>query len=291
MHDLDVAHADLKPGNVLIVHPTPDGVGLDSSSLHLKLCDFGFSSCASPNGPRLRAFQGTPAYLAPEACTPADASKGYRGKPVDMWAYGCVVYELLHRRLAFSAQESFQLENRIRAANHAPFDQGTPAGAKALVAGCLQVSTPKRLTCSEALAKPWLRDAPRAEMTERTADVGEARAHEAAEVDGANNNETSRGDAGRTAQMPHDGASEDGSHDARASLRQRRSMKALSKRTAVHLQAGEVEVPCEVQHHDLQLVQVGKPEAEREGEPSRGAEAEDFHSPPETRPFWESWFR
>ena len=134
--------------------------------------------------------------------------------------------------------------------------------------------------------------APRAEMTERTADVGEARAHEAAEVDGANNNETSRGDAGRTAQMPHDGASEDGSHDARASLRQRRSMKALSKRTAVHLQAGEVEVPCEVQHHDLQLVQVGKPEArEREGEPSRGAEAEDFHSPPETRPFWESWFR
>ena len=104
-HQRAIVHRDLKPANVKI---TADGT--------VKVLDFGLAKTLSP-GPAAEAGRGlttefrqegavlgTPAYMAPEQVLGESASERS-----DMWAFGCVLYELLTGRRAFggwSAAES-----------------------------------------------------------------------------------------------------------------------------------------------------------------------------------------
>jgi eukaryotic-like serine/threonine-protein kinase len=102
-HECGIIHRDLKPANIKI---TPDEV--------VKVLDFGLAKAAegdrasqdlsqSPTvsfgGTREGTILGTAAYMSPEQA---------RGKPVDkrtdIWAFGCVLYEMLTGRLAFSGE-------------------------------------------------------------------------------------------------------------------------------------------------------------------------------------------
>lgn len=80
LHSRKLVHLDIKPQNLIVM---PDGV--------VKLIDFGL---AQPAGPRQEMIGGTAfgtvAYLAPEQASgePVDAA-------TDVYALGCVVYELL----------------------------------------------------------------------------------------------------------------------------------------------------------------------------------------------------
>jgi serine/threonine protein kinase len=80
LHGRKLVHLDIKPQNLIVM---PDGV--------VKLIDFGL---AQPAGPRQEMIGGsafgTVAYLAPEQASgePVDAA-------TDVYALGCVVYELL----------------------------------------------------------------------------------------------------------------------------------------------------------------------------------------------------
>lgn len=78
-HDhVGIMHRDLKPANVFI-----DKLG------RLKLGDFGMSKELGPSN-LAATFVGTPLYMAPEVCTGSTYSW-----PADMWALGCVMYELM----------------------------------------------------------------------------------------------------------------------------------------------------------------------------------------------------
>ena len=100
-HEKGIMHRDLKPANIKI---TPDGV--------VKVLDFGLAKAASGDGSvpdltqsptvtvggtRDGVILGTAAYMSPEQA---------RGKPIDkrtdVWAFGCVVYEMLTGRVAFA---------------------------------------------------------------------------------------------------------------------------------------------------------------------------------------------
>lgn len=79
LHSHNLIHRDLKLENVLV-----DEYG------HIKLIDFGFSKQISDQDERTISFVGTPNYMSPEMITGDPHSF-----PVDWWALGILIYELL----------------------------------------------------------------------------------------------------------------------------------------------------------------------------------------------------
>ncbi|PFX27245.1 Cyclin-dependent kinase-like 5 [Stylophora pistillata] len=78
-HQNDVIHRDIKPENLLI---SKNGV--------LKLCDFGFARAMTVNGSgQFTDYVATRWYRSPELLLGASY-----GKPVDIWAIGCILGEL-----------------------------------------------------------------------------------------------------------------------------------------------------------------------------------------------------
>ena len=156
LHSLDVAHRDIKPANILF-----DGaLGAAEAQPTVKLCDFGFALRCG--GRMLKKQVGTPQYVAPELTIPPDAHAGYRGKPVDLWALGCVLYEMLHGKPAFYGSTAEQLETRIRAVSHEACSKDLTGLARALIGELLVHAPAKRLTAKALCAAPWLTQARKA---------------------------------------------------------------------------------------------------------------------------------
>ena len=98
-HEKGIIHRDLKPANITI---TRDGV--------VKVLDFGLAKAAGDGStPDLThsptktvnhtsdgAVMGTPGYMSPE-----QARGQVVDKRTDIWAFGCVLYEMLTGRVAF----------------------------------------------------------------------------------------------------------------------------------------------------------------------------------------------
>ena len=62
---------------------------------------------------------GTPLYMSPELCQ----GKKYDSKN-DMWAVGCILYELLNLHPAFNGFNIESLEKRIIAGQYKPVNKG-----------------------------------------------------------------------------------------------------------------------------------------------------------------------
>jgi serine/threonine protein kinase len=69
---------------------------------------FGIGAGVKPEHMRTTAL-----YVAPELTGTVAPEQGYKGRPVDMWALGCVVYEMLHgkaRQLTPEPSQAFCAE-------------------------------------------------------------------------------------------------------------------------------------------------------------------------------------
>jgi serine/threonine protein kinase len=98
-HERSVIHRDLKPSK----HQDPrDGTvkvldfGLAKSLAHTPASATTVATMTSPDMTGTGVIVGTPAYMSPEQ------ARGLAlDKRTDIWAFGCVVYEMLTGRLAF----------------------------------------------------------------------------------------------------------------------------------------------------------------------------------------------
>lgn len=97
IHEKHVLHRDLKSSNFFI-----------SSSGNVKLGDFGIAKVLSCTAACARTQIGTPYYLSPEVCQ----EKPY-GWPSDIWAMGCILYELCAQKVPFDAPNISALVQRI----------------------------------------------------------------------------------------------------------------------------------------------------------------------------------
>ena len=107
-HEHGIIHRDLKPANIKI---TPDGV--------VKVLDFGLAKLAHPErtaragdltaSPTITSpammtgvgvLLGTAAYMSPEQAKGREADKRS-----DVWAFGCVLYEMLTGRRPFDGED------------------------------------------------------------------------------------------------------------------------------------------------------------------------------------------
>ncbi|CAF1036110.1 unnamed protein product [Brachionus calyciflorus] len=86
-HSLDIIHRDIKPENLLI-----------DKNNNLKLCDFGFARETYMNGyeDTFTEYVATRWYRAPELILFCPY-----GKPVDIWAIGCIACECSNSRALF----------------------------------------------------------------------------------------------------------------------------------------------------------------------------------------------
>ncbi|MFJ2864019.1 serine/threonine-protein kinase [Kitasatospora sp. NPDC087314] len=93
-HNAGIMHRDIKPSNVLI---TPSGA--------VKVLDFGIARTADASATADRLTQtgfivGTPPYMAPEQ------ARGFPEPRSDLYALGCLLFELITGRLPFQATDA-----------------------------------------------------------------------------------------------------------------------------------------------------------------------------------------
>ena len=147
-HERGIVHRDLKPANIKL---RPDGT--------VKVLDFGLAKAVGPAAGPLRNVSqratsttpvvtatgiivGTAAYMSPEQAT---------GKAVDhrtdIWAFGCVLFEMLSGRVAFGGDT---LTDTLAAVMRAEADwsqlpAATPKRVRVLLQRCLQKDPKQRL--------------------------------------------------------------------------------------------------------------------------------------------------
>jgi len=144
-HEKGVTHRDLKPANVKV---TPEGrvkvldFGLAKAFAEDGVQDLSHAATLTAMGTEEGRILGTPGYMSPEQA---------RGKPTDkrtdIWAFGCVLYELLTGKQAFRGETMSDTLAAVLEREPAlqVLPPATPAKIRDLLRRCLQKDSLRRL--------------------------------------------------------------------------------------------------------------------------------------------------
>lgn len=137
MHLNGIVHRDIKPENILL-----------DPNMRVKITDFG-TACLLEKGDgddadypldvRAKSFVGTAEYVLPELL-----DSKYCGKPGDIWAFGCIMYQLVAGKPPFKASNDYQTFQKITHLQYA-FSAGFPTILRDLVRHILVLQPLRRL--------------------------------------------------------------------------------------------------------------------------------------------------
>ena len=114
IHSAGIIHRDLKPDNLLV-----------ADNCELKICDFGLARAETTRGRRrnrLTEYVATRWYRAPEVML------SRYGKAADVWSSGCVLAEMLGKRVLFPGQGYVHQLDCIFAILGSPTDEELASG-------------------------------------------------------------------------------------------------------------------------------------------------------------------
>jgi serine/threonine protein kinase len=149
IHSRQVLHRDVKPENLLLMTKKEDAL--------LKIADFGVAAWLPDLEKSKYPKCGTPEYLAPEMYGPRGCSYG---KPVDVWALGCVIFIMLCGWHPFQTPDNLR-EQRAKIIKGDLTDleaEDITADAKDVIRKMLEVDPAKRWTIEQLFDHPWVRD-------------------------------------------------------------------------------------------------------------------------------------
>ncbi|XP_071994372.1 serine/threonine-protein kinase Nek8 isoform X1 [Engystomops pustulosus] len=138
VHNKLILHRDLKTQNIL----------LDKHQMIVKIGDFGISKILSSKS-KAYTVVGTPCYISPELCE----GKPYNQKS-DIWALGCVLYELASLKRAFEAANLPALVLKIMSGTFAPISDRYSPELRQLILSMLNLDPSKRPQLNDIMAHP-----------------------------------------------------------------------------------------------------------------------------------------
>lgn len=162
-HEAGVLHRDLKPPNIFVVR------GL-AGQLEPKVLDFGIAKPLDEQASVLTMNQtasvlGTPEYMAPEQLRETREPDAR----TDVYALGCILYELLAGDRAFRASSYIELLQKVSTGQVTPLRErspSVPADLERIVGRAMHLEPESRYSSAEAFGNALL---------EWASDVGRAR--------------------------------------------------------------------------------------------------------------------